>query len=39
LENMHKPKKTGVGHNKQFGPIQKLTVPDFQHISNQYEQM
>jgi hypothetical protein len=22
-----------------LGPIQKLAVPDFQHISNQYEQM
>lgn len=52
---MHKSKKTGIGHNKQFGkfifnsnahlvlppagPIQKLAVPDFQHISNHYEQL
>jgi hypothetical protein len=36
---MHKKAKKGVGQSKNFGPIQKLTVPDFQHITNVYEQM
>jgi len=26
---MQPKKKQGVGQNKNFGPIQKLTVPDF----------
>jgi hypothetical protein len=36
---MHKKTRQGVGQNKSFGPIRKLEVPDFQHISNVYEQM
>jgi hypothetical protein len=29
----------GTHSHLSVGPIQKLTVPDFQHISNQYEKM
>lgn len=36
---MQPKKKQGVGQNKNFGPIQKLTVPDFQHINSVFEQM